>query len=137
MNTDVIKVHNGKEYEFSFPNLHRVKKVGDILGANLIKDGLEKIKWEELYDNEKKILESFKIIFKTEITDSSIEDFTPADIQLVLYGFFLRVKRASVNVSEDMQTLKDIINHPAGKSVPMGMSSTSQSIPVLTEIPKS
>jgi hypothetical protein len=132
-----FKTHNGKEYTFRFASLRQVRKVGVLLGIDILKDGLTKLDFVGLLGDEEKVLALMKQVVTDEVNESCLEDFTLGDFQGMLYGFFLKGKTLSVQFGNELSVLRNIINIPLTESQPQQDTRlTSPSIPVLKEIPK-
>lgn len=136
MNENKFTTHNGKQVEFRFASLLQVKKVGGLLGIDILRDGVTKLDFANLLEDEKKLLEVLGAIVQGEVKESMLDDFTLGDLQGLILGFFLKGKTLTVKFENGLSGLSDIINLPLGTNHQQDTSLTSQSIPVVKEIPK-
>jgi len=105
--TDKVVLSDGEQINLAFPSLREVKKLSNLLGIDLFADGLKKVRYGSILLDENKPFEIMKVCLGEEITADILEKITPSDFDLIITAFFFRAKTASVNLSGELNVLRN------------------------------
>lgn len=130
-----IKLSNGNSVSLTFPNLKRIKELGELLGIDILAKGLgedySKTLPNVLFD-EIKSIEVLSLCVDNCPSDI-LEFITPADFDLIVTTFFFKGKTGSVILPSEYKFLSDLSNPAIGLNHLKDTLSTSQSTMPVTE----
>lgn len=125
-----VTIH-GEEYTMKRSNLKNIAAVGEILGVDVISDGLGKVNWNAIGKDPAKVQALLSAILEN--AEGLDSEMTYTEVYLLVMGFTMEGKRADMKMNSDVDIL--IASIQAMENVPPPASpSTLPSIPVVGEI---
>ena len=134
-NPNKITLPNGKTFFFRFPSLRAAKKLGEVLGVDLIREGMCKVDWAALIEDEQKSLGVLNIILTEVDKETIFNELTFGDFSALVLGFFLKAKQANVTFENGLGNLRDLLNNAAELQSPRDSPSTLLSTTSVKGIP--
>ena len=124
-----VTIHDA-EYTMRKANLARIAQVGELLGIDVIADGIGAVKWNAIGKDVQKVRALLDAILEN--SDGLDAEMTYTEVYFLVMGFCMEGKRAEMRLNNDVDSLIVSMNQ-AAQSLPAASPSMSQSIPVVGE----